>query len=180
MALTLLTPSPHQPCRGCILEVDLVEDTEAQRLRGFLKVRQTRSPLRVGRKSSCFLTLSEMAGPLCSYPLPQETWESLEDSLEEGAEGGRNCLPQDLPGVGRRARFPWDHTTHVCTCPLRPRLTCGLLLSSRRRALGPLPSQGDRAQARSVQDPDSGLQFVCSPTPMCTGLRMPAHFNTAL
>lgn len=28
---------------------------------------------------------------------------------------GRNCLPEDLPGVGHRAHFSWDHTTHICT-----------------------------------------------------------------
>lgn len=182
MALTLLTPSPHQPCRGCILGMDLVEDTEAQRLCGFFKVRQTRSPLRVGRKSSCFLTLSEMAGPLCSHPLPQETWRAWKTAWRRGQKGEGTAFPRTCQGSGAELAFHGITQPVFVRCPVQPRLTCGSLLSSHRRAgwaLGPLPSQGDRAPARSVRDPDSGLQF-CAPHTDVLGLRVPAHSLTLL
>lgn len=116
MALILCSPChPTSPAEGT-LWTDLVEDTGAQRSSDFLKVRQTRRPLGVGPKSSsCFLPPSELAGPLCSHPLTQGTQE---DSLEEGSEVVKNCLPEDLPGVRHGARFPQDPPSRISTAPM--------------------------------------------------------------
>lgn len=64
-----------------------------------------------------------VTSPPAFFPLPSRpslsalTWESLEDGVEEGAEVGRNCLPEDLLGVGQGGHFPWDHEQIFIQCP---------------------------------------------------------------